>query len=101
MAKKSAIAKNRRRQRMAEKQAKKRAELKAIMRNLDLPQQERFDAMQKLRDLSPNGSKVRIKNRCEVTGRPHAYYRRFAMCRVMLRELGSEGLIPGLVKSSW
>lgn len=101
MAKVSATEKNNRRRRMNKQYAKKRAELKAIIKNRELPIEERFTAQMKLNELPRNSSKVRIRNRCELTGRPRGYYRKFALSRVSLRELGNFGEIPGLVKSSW
>ncbi|MEM6627599.1 MAG: 30S ribosomal protein S14 [Pseudomonadota bacterium] len=101
MAKKSAIEKNLKRQRMAERYAAKRAELKAIALNDDLPLEERFDARLKLAKLPRNSAPNRVRNRCEITGRPRGYYRKLRMSRIALRELGGAGFIPGLVKSSW
>lgn len=101
MAKKSAVEKNKRRTRMSAQQAEKRAKLKAIVRNRTLPPEERFQAVLKLAELPRNGSKVRIRNRCEMTGRPRAYYRKFRLSRVTLRDLASNGQIPGMTKSSW
>jgi small subunit ribosomal protein S14 len=101
MAKKSAVEKNNRRQKLVARYAAKRAALKAIAENEALPIEEQFAARLKLAELPRNSSAVRIRNRCEVTGRPRAYYRKLKMSRVALRELGSAGLIPGLVKSSW
>ena len=101
MAKKSAIEKNNRRQKMVKRFAAKREALKAVIADQDLPIEERFAATLKLAELPRNSSATRIRNRCEVTGRPRAYYRKLKMSRVALRELGSAGLIPGLVKSSW
>jgi small subunit ribosomal protein S14 len=101
MAKKGKIENNLKRARMAQQQAGKRGELKAIIMNQDLPMEDRFAATLKLAELPRNGAEVRIKNRCEVTGRPRAYYRKMKMSRIALRELGSAGQIPGLVKSSW
>ena len=75
--------------------------MKEIADNRDLPMEERFNARLKLAEMPRNGAKIRIRNRCEVTGRPRAYYRKFKMSRIALRELGSTGQIPGLVKSSW
>ena len=75
--------------------------LKAIARSRDLPDDERFAAVLKLAQLPRNGSRTRIRNRCELTGRPRAFYRKLKMSRVALRELGNKGLVPGLVKSSW
>ena len=101
MAKKSAIQKNTRRQRLVAKQANKRSALKATVKNRTLPPEERFAAQIKLSKMPRNGSKVRIRNRCEVTGRPRGFYRKFKMSRIALRDLASLGLIPGVTKSSW
>ena len=101
MAKKSAVEKNNRRRRMTERFAQKRAALKAIIMDKSRDPEERFDATLKLAELPRNGSKVRIRNRCILTGRPRGYYRKFGLSRVALRELASEGQIPGVVKSSW
>ncbi len=101
MAKTSSIEKNKRRTKLAQQYAGKRGRLKEIVMNKELPIEERFEATLKLAQLPRNSAKNRIKNRCEVTGRPRAYYRKLKMSRIALRELGSKGLIPGLVKSSW
>lgn len=101
MAKKSAVEKNRHRQKLVNRYAAKRAELKAIAKDTSRQPEERFAARMKLAKLPRNSSKTRLRNRCEVTGRPRGYYRKFRMSRLALRELGSRGLIPGLVKSSW
>ena len=101
MAKKSAIEKNKRRQKLVKQFAAKREALKAVANNMDLPIEEQFAARLKLAELPRNSSKTRIRNRCEVTGRPRAYYRKLKMSRIALRDLGSNGQIPGLVKSSW
>ncbi|MEM6383481.1 MAG: 30S ribosomal protein S14 [Pseudomonadota bacterium] len=101
MAKKSAIEKNARRRRMVDQYAAKRAELNAVVRDKNASPEERFNATLKLAELPRNGSKTRIRNRCNVTGRPRAYYRKLGMSRVALRELGLSGDVPGLVKSSW
>ncbi len=101
MAKKSAIARNEKRKRMVAKYAAKRAALKAIARNTDLPVEERFAAQLKLAELPRNSASNRVRNRCQVTGRPRGYYRKMKISRIALRQLGSEGLLPGLVKSSW
>ena len=101
MAKKSSIEKNNRRKRMTKQFAARRAKLKAIAHDKDLPMDERFAATLKLAELPRNSSRVRIHNRCELTGRPHAYYRKHRLSRIALRDLGNKGLIPGLVKSSW
>lgn len=101
MAKKSAVERNDKRREMVAKYAAKRAELKAIVRNQDLPIEERFEAQLKLAELPRNSSKTRIRNRCQITGRPRAYYRKLKMSRIALRELASSGQVPGMVKSSW
>ena len=101
MAKKSAVERNDKRKRLVEKYAAKREELKAIAMNEDLPLEERFKARLKLAELPRNSAPNRVRNRCEVTGRPRGYYRKLKMSRIALRELGSLGKIPGLVKSSW
>ena len=101
MAKKSSIEKNNRRKRMTKQFAARRAKLKAIAYDKGLPMEERFAATLKLAELPRNSSKTRIHNRCELTGRPHAYYRKHRLSRIALRDLGNKGLIPGLVKSSW
>ncbi len=101
MAKKSSIEKNNRRRRMAKQYAGRRSRLKAITMDKNKPIEERFAAVLKLAELPRNSAKVRIRNRCELTGRPRAYYRKHKLSRIALRELGSKGLIPGLLKSSW
>ena len=101
MAKRSAIETNERRRKLAASQAAKRARLKAIVNDKTLPIEERFQASLKLAQMPRNGAKIRIRNRCEVTGRPRAFYRKLKMSRVALRELGNQGQVPGLVKSSW
>jgi small subunit ribosomal protein S14 len=101
MAKKSSIEKNKRRQAMVARFAARRAVLAATANDDALSMEERFEARIKLAALPRNSAKTRIKNRCEVTGRPRAYYRKLGMSRIALRELGSQGLVPGLVKSSW
>ncbi len=101
MAKKSAIEKNKRRERLVEKFAEKRAQLLSVANDEGLPQEERFAARLKLAELPRNSAKVRLRNRCEITGRPRGYYRKFRMSRIALRELASAGQIPGVVKSSW
>ena len=101
MAKTSSIEKNNRRRKMAKKFAGRRARLKAIAYDKELPLEERFEAQLKLAQLPRNSSATRIRNRCEITGRSRAYYRKLKMSRIALRDLGSKGLIPGLVKSSW
>lgn len=101
MAKKSMIAREVKRQKLVEKYAAKRAELKEIARDESRPMEERFKAQLKLAKLPRNSSATRLHNRCQLTGRPHAYYRKLKISRIALRELGSSGLIPGMVKSSW
>jgi small subunit ribosomal protein S14 len=101
MAKTSSIEKNKRRRKMTKKFASRRAKLKAIVQDKNLPVEERFAATLKLAELPRNSSATRIRNRCELTGRPRAYYRKHRLSRIALRELGSKGMIPGLVKSSW
>lgn len=101
MAKKSSIEKNNRRTRMAKQYEGKRQRLKAVARDRSLPPEERFQAFLKLAELPRNASKVRIRNRCSLTGRPRAYYRKFALSRIALRELASVGQVPGVVKASW
>ena len=101
MAKKCMVEKEGKRKRMAKQYGKRRAALKATIKDKDTAMEERFDAVMKLAALPRNGAKVRQRNRCELTGRPRAVYRKFKLCRIKLRELGSSGQIPGLVKSSW
>ena len=101
MAKKAMIEREKKRQALVKKYAAKRAALKEIANNQELPMEERFTARLKLAKLPRNSSATRLHNRCELTGRPHAYYRKMRISRIALRELGSNGLIPGLVKSSW
>jgi small subunit ribosomal protein S14 len=101
MAKTSAIEKNRRRAKMVGKFANRRKALKAVIMDKDKPIEERFRAQLRLAQMPRNSAKIRLRNRCEVTGRPRAYYRKLKMSRIALRELGSLGQIPGIVKSSW
>ena len=101
MAKKSAIEKDKRRRKMAKSLAGRRARLKAIVMDKTKPMEERFAATLKLAEMSRNSSATRIRNRCELTGRPRSVYRKNKLSRIALRELGSKGLVPGLVKSSW
>jgi small subunit ribosomal protein S14 len=101
MAKTSSVEKNNRRRKLVKQYANKRAKLKAIIQNKELTIEERFAAQLKLAELPRNSAKNRIRNRCEVTGRPRAYYRKLKMSRLALREMSSLGLIPGMVKSSW
>ena len=101
MAKTSSIEKNNRRRRLTKKYSAKRARLKSVSRDKNRPLEERFEAAIKLAAMPRNGAATRIRNRCEVTGRPRAYYRKLKMSRIAMREFGSKGLIPGMVKSSW
>ncbi|SNX68476.1 SSU ribosomal protein S14P [Cereibacter ovatus] len=101
MAKKSMIEREIKRAKMVQKFAAKRASLKEITTNADLPMEQRFKAQLKLAGLPRNSSATRIHNRCQLTGRPHAFYRKLKLSRIMLRELASFGQIPGMVKSSW
>jgi small subunit ribosomal protein S14 len=101
MAKKSAIEKNNKRRKLAQRYAAKRAELKAMAKDQTLPMEERFAARLKLAELPRNSASVRIRNRCEISGRPRGNYRKFKMSRIALRDLASAGQIPGMVKSSW
>ena len=101
MAKKSAIARNEKRRKLAERYAAKRERLKAAAVDESLPPEERFKARLKLAEMPRNSAPNRVRNRCEVSGRPRGYYRKMKMSRIALRELGNQGMIPGLVKSSW
>ena len=101
MAKMSAINKNNKRIRLADKFYKKRLKLKKIIMDKKLSLEERFKAQQKLSKLPRNSSKIRIMNRCQITGRPHGVYRKLKISRIALRKLGLEGKIPGMIKSSW
>ena len=101
MAKTSAIQRNLKRIKMANKFKKKREALKKIIRDKKLPLEERFKAQLKLAKLPRNSAKVRIRNRCEITGRPHGVYRKLRISRIALRQMASQGKIPGMTKSSW
>ena len=101
MAKTSSIKKNLKRIELVNKFSKKREVLKKIVKNRKLPLDERFKAQLKLAKLPRNSSKTRIRNRCEITGRPHGVYRKFRISRIALRELSLKGKIPGMTKSSW
>jgi small subunit ribosomal protein S14 len=101
MAKLSSINKNNRRINLSEKLYKKRQALKKIIMDKKLPLEERFKAQQKLSNLPRNSAKNRVMNRCQITGRPHGVYRKLKISRIALRQLGLQGKIPGLVKSSW
>ena len=101
MAKTSAIQRNLKRIRMVKKYAKKRLALKKIINDKKIPLNERFKAQLKLAKIPRNSAKIRIRNRCEITGRPHGVYRKLKISRIALRELASKGIIPGMTKSSW
>ena len=101
MAKKSMIERQKKRERLVAQYASKRAALNEIINDQSKPMEERFKATLKLAELPRNSSPTRLNNRCELTGRPRVYYRKLKLSRIMLRELGSFGQIPGLVKSSW
>ncbi len=101
MAKKSSVESNKRRQRLVKKFAGRRERLLAVANDENKAMDERFEARLKLAALPRNGSKTRVRNRCEVSGRPRAVYRKLKMSRIAMRELGNRGLVPGLVKSSW
>ncbi len=101
MAKLSSVNKNNRRIKLSEKFFKKRKNLKKIIMNKKLPLEERFKAQQKLSKLPRNSAKNRVRNRCQITGRPHGVYRKLKISRIALRQLGLQGKIPGMVKSSW
>jgi small subunit ribosomal protein S14 len=101
MAKKSSIEKNKARRKLVVRFAAKRKELLAVANDQSRQMEERFEARLKLAEMPRNSSPTRVRNRCEITGRPRAVYRKLGMSRIALRELGSQGLIPGLVKSSW
>jgi small subunit ribosomal protein S14 len=101
MAKTSSVEKNNMRRRLSAQKAEKRKRLKAVASDLKRPAEERFAARIKLAEMPRNSSPVRIRNRCELTGRARGYYRKLRMCRNQLRDLASQGLIPGMTKSSW
>ena len=101
MAKTSSIQRNLKRIKLVKKFSKKRKELKKIIKNKNLPLEERFNAQLKLAKLPRNSARTRIRNRCEITGRPHGVYRKLKISRIALRELASKGKIPGMTKSSW
>ncbi len=101
MAKKSAIERNNKRSRMAKKYEGRRTRLKNIANDRGLPMEERFQARLKLAQLPRNSARVRVQNRCKITGRPRGVYRKFQISRIALRELASSGHVPGMVKSSW
>ena len=101
MAKQSSVNKNNRRKKLVAQYAARRKKLKAVAGDLNKPAEERFAARLKLAQLPRNSSATRVRNRCELTGRARGYYRKMKLCRNMLRQLASQGLIPGMVKSSW
>ena len=101
MAKFSSINKNNKRKKMSDRFYSKRKKLKQIIMNKKLPLEERFTAQQKLSKLPRNSAKTRVRNRCEITGRPHGVYRKLRISRIALRQLGLQGKIPGMIKSSW
>ena len=101
MAKKAMVEREKKRERLVAKYAAKRAALKAIINDQDKPMEERFRASLKLAQLPRNSSATRLHNRCQLSGRPHAYYRKLKISRIALRNLGSSGQLPGMVKSSW
>ena len=101
MAKMSAINKNNKRIKLSNRFYKKRTALKKIIMDKKIPLEERFKAQQKLSNLPRNSAKNRVRNRCQITGRPHGVYRKLKISRIALRKLGLEGKIPGMVKSSW
>jgi small subunit ribosomal protein S14 len=101
MAKTSMIERNEKRRRLVKKCETKRAKLKAVIKNKTLPADERFQAMMKLAEMPRNGAKVRIRNRCALSGRPRGYYRKMNLSRIALRDLASRGELPGVTKSSW
>lgn len=101
MAKTSAVERNKKRRKLAERYAAKRARLKSITRDHNLPQEDRFAAVLKLAEMPRNSAAVRIRNRCEISGRPRGYEGKFRISRIALRELASCGQIPGMTKSSW
>ncbi|APZ99847.1 30S ribosomal protein S14 [Sphingopyxis sp. QXT-31] len=101
MAKLSSVNKNERRKKLVKKYAGRYAKLKAIAADTSLDEGERLIARLKMAEVPRNGNPTRIRNRCEMTGRPRAYYRKFRLCRIQLRDLANKGLIPGVVKSSW
>lgn len=101
MAKSCSINRNNKRIKLTKQHAARRAKLKAIVNNRELPPEERFQAVLKLAEMPRNGAKIRVRNRCELTGRPRAHHRKFKLCRNVIRELAQVGALPGVVKSSW
>ncbi|MAH05360.1 MAG: 30S ribosomal protein S14 [Pseudomonadota bacterium] len=101
MAKVSAVQRDLKRRKLVKQTANRRAKLKAVIKNKELPMEERFQAVLKLADMPRNGAKDRVRNRCALTGRPRGHHRKFNISRVALRELASRGELPGVTKSSW
>ena len=101
MAKTCSINRNEKRKKLTKQHSARRAKLKAIVSDRDLPPEERFQAVLKLAEMPRNGAKIRTRNRCELTGRPRSYHRKFKLCRNVLRELAQLGELPGVTKSSW
>lgn len=101
MAKKSAIEKNKSRRKLVAAKAQTRLALKATIMDKSLPQEERYEAVIRLAEMPRNSARTRIRNRCDLTGRPRSYYRKLGLSRIALRDLASDGQIPGMVKSSW
>ena len=101
MSKTSSVERNKKRIKMAGQYADRRQKLKSVVRDRELPLEQRFEAQLQLSGLPRNSSRTRVRNRCELTGRPRGYYRKFNLCRIVLRDLASFGLIPGMTKSSW
>lgn len=101
MAKTSSVVKNKQRERLSALHAKKRGVLKAVVMDRDTPIEDRFEASIKLAEMPRNGAKVRVRLRCELTGRPRGNYRKFKLCRNLLRDLANKGILPGVVKASW
>ena len=101
MAKSSSVARNKKREVLRDKFSTRRANIKKRIMDKTLSVQERFEAQIEMQKLPKNSNPIRVRNRCEVTGRPRGYYRRFQMSRIALRELGNQGKVPGIVKSSW
>ena len=101
MAKTSSVERNKKREKMTKQYANRRAKLKAVVRDLEADPEDRFQAVLKLAELPRNSSATRVRLRCAITGRSRGNYRKFKLCRIMLRDLGSKGQIPGMVKSSW
>jgi small subunit ribosomal protein S14 len=101
MAKTSSVEKNKRREKLSAQHARKRAALKATVMDREAPIEDRFEASLKLAQMPRNGAKIRIRLRCEITGRPRGNYRKFKLCRNQLRDLANKGQLPGVVKASW